>query len=220
MPADVVEAKARDDAAAPAATPVAAARPTDALFDADLDDDAKPVALYFPDKSTLAWAESWSEEGTGEGLAVVVRGADGAEERLEVYAPGTGEDEQPKRIEVAKATLATRFAGDRLVRLEASAWPPTNSETDAKPKDTMALDAVHLRVTYKRRQLTATDAAGKVVGRLDLGKEAIKPHVPHPAVLFAAAGAKPVLVDVAFDPGDGYTEGFIYYTKTYVLVVP
>ncbi|MFO0745944.1 MAG: hypothetical protein U1F43_09755 [Myxococcota bacterium] len=204
----------RAHAAAAGAPDEATLAATALLGEQDL--DAPSVgALYVPATKTAYFTESWSEEGTGIGRALVIVDATGHEERSEYQTPSMDDVEQAAGVTAAQEALATRLRGQAIVRLTGHAWPVVGDSTKASAS--MALPELDASLEFKKGKLRALDAKGKKLVEVDVGKDAERPHKPSPARVSYLAGSDVVLVDVAFDPGEGYSDGFNVYYKTYLL---
>ncbi|MCC6620980.1 MAG: hypothetical protein IT385_06980 [Deltaproteobacteria bacterium] len=189
----------------------------EALLPPEDAEDRAPVALLVADPARAVYAETWSEEGTGIGLAVVIAG--GAEdERLEVFTPGAGLETHEAALAEARKNLASRLAGRAVTRLEGEPWPAAPSD-DAAPAPSMNA-AGGVTLTWSGTTVVASDASGKRLGAIDWADDVEEPHVGKPLIVYGAAGVRTLLVTVLFDPGEGYAEGYNAYGSTYRIDLP
>jgi len=180
-----------------------------------LDAQGEPVALVTA-SGRAVFSQAWSEEGTGMGLAVsLVQG--GKEDRVEVFTPSDDPSRADAALAKARATLAKRLAGESVMTLPGRPWPPASEGDTAPPAPSMRVDGMDVALTFAGTKVEARDGAGKVLGSVDWADDVDEPHVGEPTMVFADPGSPLVLVNVFFDPGEGYSDGFNAYSDVYVL---
>jgi len=187
----------------------------DALLPGEDAEDAADVALLVGGARAV-YKETWSEEGTGIGLAVVIRGG-GKDERVEVFMPGDDVEGLAAALAKAKHKIGAHLRGEAVTQLTATPWPTTTvgDEERAAP----STEAAGVTLVWAGTTIEARDASGKRLGVIDWSDEVEPPHVGVPVSVYTAPGLRTLLVSVLFDPSGGYAEGYNVYASTYVLAL-
>lgn len=193
-------------ASAPSSAPQPQAADAQALAKGLLD---RAQVAYSPTKKKIAFTESYNEEGSGAGLAVVFVGEDGktGREDIEVYTPG---DDEEAKVKAALPKIAERLAAEGFIGLPKTEWPE---------KKEMVSPFGGLEISWKKNELIATRAGeGTTTQKKKLQPE--KPFKDEPTAVFTSMTAPIIVVQVLHDPGEGYIEGFNVFTSYEVLPMP
>ncbi|HWB75495.1 MAG TPA: hypothetical protein VG755_11085 [Nannocystaceae bacterium] len=185
----------------PSSKPV---EPTSVAPDAMLDDllDGKVVA-FAPKDGSVAYAVSGSVEGTGSLLSLVVQTADGKRDDLEICA-GDPECETTSKSKPKRDEMIAKLKSREWITLPRVEWPEGKDE----------LVANGFTITWKQQQLGGKLPDGSALVFPKVPEEA--PHKPSPSAAYVSAEHRIAAVDIAFDPGEGYGEGFNVFTDTFV----
>jgi hypothetical protein len=183
-----------------------------------------PYAAWSAQKNLVVFTETWSQEGTGQGMSVAIAPTSGAPgTRVEVFEPHTDlESESDKAAVMSKARIALKaeLAGADWKALTFTAWPtkPGKGEPVRLPKLEVASAQVTLEV---KKQVIYAKVPGMKAPKklLDLKKDGEgDTHVPEVQGVFADANCPYVVVQVHFEPKD-YTE-YNALTQAFVVKIP
>ena len=180
------------------------AQPIGVAPDAMLDDLlAGKVVAFAPKDGSVAYAVSGSVEGTGMLLSLVVQTADGKRDDLEICA-GDPECETTAKSKPKRDEMIAKLKGHDWITLAATPWP--------EGKDELVADG--FTITWKKQQLAGKLPDGTALVFPKIPEEA--PHKPAPSAAYLSAEYRIAVVDITFDPGEGYGEGFNVFSDTFV----
>ena len=185
-PADALTESADESGArtndAPPSADEARARAAIARLTAD-----PPAAYYLPGDGTALVGRAVRVADGGSEVSALLLSAGGKSEEAAAWRTGAG-DEAAHTGEVQRL-LAARLAGKEMVELTYTPWPAG--------KSSLAVAVPKMTVTWKKNALAARVGSKRVaVGKV----EAVAPHVPHPAGVFAGERSPAALVVVRHDP--------------------
>jgi hypothetical protein len=179
-------------------------QPPGATPDAMLDDLlAGSVIAYAPKDGSIAYAMNGSVEGTGLLLSLFVQSADGKRDELEICTAESDCETTASSKEKRDAMVA-KLKDREWITLARTEWP--------EGKDQLAADG--FTVTWKKKHLAAKLPDGTALTFPKITFEA--PHEPTPSAAYLSAEHRIVAVTITFDPGARYSDGFNYYSDTFV----
>jgi|GEM_PF-2979111 len=216
------DAAAAADGAAPAEEAAAAPLgkhavvPIEELADGLLSDE-QSWAAWSPLANRVVYQERYAAEGTGVGLSIAFAkpGDTGEPDRIEVYSP---EQEADKAKPKARKKILKKLKDQGYVRLTGNTWPTVTKDDRDVPLPAMVIAGLG-KLSYAKKVLTLVGEDGKTTVIGDYSKAA-PPHDPKPEMVFWSPGLKVLAVQIQWDPGDKYMEGFNVFWNDSVVMLP
>lgn len=183
-----------------------------------------PFAAWSADKGLVAFVETWSQEGTGQGMSVTIAPVSGKPGKsIEVYDPNSDTDSESAVAALkskAKVALRAELDGADFKPLNFVAWPSKKLDDGEVPLPTMDVPSPHVTLEVKKDVIYASVPGLKAPKKvLDLKKAGPgKTHVAEAQGVFAAEGCPYLVVQVHFQPKD-YTE-YNALTQSFVVTIP
>ncbi len=183
-----------------------------------------PYAAWSAKKALVAFTETWSQEGTGQGMSVTIAPTSGEPGKsVEVFDPNTDMESESDKAAVmsrARVALKAELAGGDWKALAFTAWPTKPGKDEPVALPTMELAAAKVTLEVKKQVIYARVPGMKAAKKLlDLKKAGPgDTHVAEVQGAFGDANCPYVVVQVHFEPKD-YTE-FNAVTQAFVVTIP
>lgn len=184
----------------------------------------QPFAAWSATKKLVVFTETWSQEGTGQGMSVVIAPTSGEPgKNIEVFEPNTDMESESDKAAVmsrARVALKAELDGGDYQALAFAAWPTKPGKDAPVSLPTMELARVKAMLSVKKQVIYASVPGMKAPKKvLDLKKAGPgDTHVAEVQGVFADANCPYAVVQVHFEPKD-YTE-YNSVTQAFVVTIP
>lgn len=175
------------------------------------EDGVPPPVLWSPLDGRIVYVQTWAQEGTGTGLAVVWANPTQDDTRIDVYTPEEGPGPEEGRL-AARPKIIAGLKGLGYVRMSRIAWPEDDEGHVAPELEVPTIGKLGWTKDHKLVRV-ADGATLRAV-------EAEDPHVPEPVAIDYVLGSKEIALELIFDPGESYGEGFNVYHETHLIRLP